>query len=85
MLERATILSMLNYQYLRLLVSEDGIKPLFWTVAKGRLLVAAEMKNFRRATGVKFERHVRCIAASSYEIGYATTFQNTEKVTFQKI
>ncbi|ERF74817.1 hypothetical protein EPUS_03201 [Endocarpon pusillum Z07020] len=56
-----------------------GIKPLFWTVAEGRLLVAAEMKAFKSIAGVKFEWDVRSIADGSTNFGYATTFKNIEK------
>jgi asparagine synthetase B (glutamine-hydrolysing) len=36
-----------DFKGMVLMVIRFGIKPLFWTVAKGRLLVAAEMKAFK--------------------------------------
>lgn len=59
-----------------------GIKPLFWTVAEGRLLVAAEMKAFKPINGARFEWDVRSIADGSYNFGHSTTFKNIEKASF---
>lgn len=64
---------------LQLIEFRYGIKPLFWTVAEGRLLVAAEMKAFKSIAGVRFEWDVRSIADGSPNFGYATTFKNIEK------
>jgi hypothetical protein len=63
-----------------LISSRYGIKPLFWTVAEGRLLVAAEMKAFKPIHGATFEWDLRSIADGSYNFGCNTTFKNIEKV-----
>ncbi len=66
---------------LQLIQFRYGIKPLFWTVTEGRLLVAAEMKAFKSIAGVQFEWDVRSIADGSINFGHATTFKNIEKAT----
>lgn len=71
-----------DFKGMVLMVIRFGIKPLFWTVAKGRLLVAAEMKAFKPLDGFNFEWDVRSIADGSYNIGYSTTFKNIEKARF---
>ena len=58
-----------------------GIKPLFWTVQDGRLLVAAEMKAFL-PLGWAPEWHVRSIADAAFDIGAGTIFKGVQKVLF---
>lgn len=71
--------NLLDPWVLQLIEFRYGIKPLFWTVTEGRLLVAAEMKAFKPIAGVKFEWDVRSIADGSTNFGYTTTFKNIEK------
>jgi asparagine synthetase B (glutamine-hydrolysing) len=68
-----------GFKVMVLMVIRFGIKPLFWTVANGRLLVAAEMKAFKPLNGFNFEWDVRSIADGSYNIGCSTIFKNIEK------
>jgi len=56
-----------------------GIKPLFWTVQNGELLVAAEMKAFL-PLGWKPEWDVKSIVGGDFQIGNATVFKNVQKV-----
>lgn len=56
-----------------------GIKPLFWTVQDGQLLVAAEMKAFL-PLGWKPEWDMRSVADGGYQVGSATFFNGVQKV-----
>ena len=56
-----------------------GIKPLFWTVQDGQLLVAAEMKAFL-PFGWKPEWDMRSVTDGGYQIGSATFFKDVQKV-----
>ena len=56
-----------------------GIKPLFWTVQNGQLLVAAEMKALL-PLGWKPEWDMRSIVDGGYQIGSATYFKGVQKV-----
>lgn len=66
---------------IRLTLLRYGIKPLFWTVADGRLLVAAEMKAFIPIDGVKFEWDVRSIIDGGVGFAFTTHFKGIEKVS----
>lgn len=56
-----------------------GIKPLFWTVVGGELLVAAEMKALK-PLGWKPEWNIKAIIDGSFQIGPTTIFKNVQKV-----
>ena len=56
-----------------------GIKPLFWTVQNGELLVAAEMKAFL-PLGWKPEWDVKSIVGGDFQIGNPTIFKRVQKV-----
>lgn len=56
-----------------------GIKPLFWTVVDGRLLVASEMKAFL-PLGWKPEWDVRSLFDAGWVIDARTTFKGVQKV-----
>ena len=58
-----------------------GIKPLFWTMLDGELLVAAEIKAFL-PLGWKPEWDVKSIIGGDYQIGNATIFKNVLTVRF---
>lgn len=57
-----------------------GIKPLFWTVQNGELLVAAEMKAFL-PLGWRPEWDVRSIVGGDFQIGNSTIFKGVQKVS----
>lgn len=57
-----------------------GVKPLFWTVIDGKLLVASEMKAFL-PLGWKPEWDVRSIVSAGWVIDSRTTFKGVEKVS----
>jgi len=56
-----------------------GIKPLFWTVQKGRLLVAAEMKAFL-PLGWEPEWDVRSLKDAGWGHDTRTVFEDVQKV-----
>ncbi|KAJ9609340.1 hypothetical protein H2200_005667 [Cladophialophora chaetospira] len=56
-----------------------GIKPLFWTLQNGELLVAAEMKAFL-PLGWKPEWEVKSVVGGDFQIGSQTIFKNVQKV-----
>ncbi len=56
-----------------------GIKPLFWTIQDGELLLAAEMKAFL-PLGWKPEWDVKSIVGGDFQIGNSTIFKNVQKV-----
>jgi asparagine synthase (glutamine-hydrolysing) len=56
-----------------------GIKPLFWTIQNGELLVAAEIKAFL-PLGWKPEWDVKSIVGGDFQIGNLTIFKNVQKV-----
>lgn len=56
-----------------------GIKPLFWTVFDGELLVAAETKALK-ALGWKPEWNIKAIVDGSFQIGPTTIFKNVLEV-----
>jgi asparagine synthase (glutamine-hydrolysing) len=56
-----------------------GIKPLFWTVQEGRLLVAAEAKAFL-GMGWKPRWDVTAIMEGLWQIGERTLFEGVHKV-----
>ena len=56
-----------------------GIKPLFWTIQNGELLIAAEMKAFL-PLGWKPEWDVKSIVGSDFQIGNQTIFKKVQKV-----
>ena len=56
-----------------------GIKPLFWTIVDGRLLVAAEAKAFL-PLGWKPEWDVRAFVDESWHFGCRTLFKGVQKV-----
>ncbi|KAK5951667.1 hypothetical protein OHC33_007346 [Knufia fluminis] len=56
-----------------------GIKPLFWTVQEGELLVAAEMKAFL-PLGWKPEWDIKSIVGGDFQIASATIFKGVQKV-----
>ncbi len=56
-----------------------GIKPLFWTIVDGELLVAAEMKAFL-PLGWKPEWDIKSIVDGSFQIGTGTIFKGVQKV-----
>ncbi|KAK6208952.1 hypothetical protein LQW54_006700 [Pestalotiopsis sp. IQ-011] len=56
-----------------------GVKPLFWTVVDGRLLVAAEIKAFL-ALGWKPEWDVDSIVLNSCYVGENTIFENVHRL-----
>ena len=56
-----------------------GIKPLFWTVVDGRLLIAAEAKAFL-PLGWKPEWDVRAFADEGWYTGCCTLFKRVQKV-----
>lgn len=58
-----------------------GVKPLFWTVVDGRLLVAAEIKAFL-ALGWKPEWDLDSIVLNSCYVGENTIFKNVYRVCF---
>ena len=55
------------------------IKPLFWTVVDGRLLIAAEAKAFL-PLGWKPEWDVRALVDGSWHFGCRTLFKGVQKV-----
>ncbi|KAK5265284.1 hypothetical protein LTR96_009186 [Exophiala xenobiotica] len=57
-----------------------GIKPLFWTIQNGDLLVAAEIKAFL-PLGWKPEWDVKSIVGGDFQIGNPTIFKNVQKVS----
>lgn len=59
-----------------------GIKPLFWTVVNGELLVAAEMKALI-PLGLRPEWNVPAIIDGSHQIGPTTILKNVQKVDGQ--
>ncbi len=56
-----------------------GIKPLFWTIQNGELLLAAEMKAFL-PLGWKPEWDVKSIVGGDFQIGNQTIFKKVQKV-----
>ena len=56
-----------------------GIKPLFWTIQNGELMLAAEMKAFL-PMGWKPEWDVKSIAGGDFQIASATIFKGVQKV-----
>lgn len=56
-----------------------GIKPLFWTMQNGELLVAAEMKAFL-PLGWKPEWDVKSIIGGDFQIANSTVFKRVQKV-----
>lgn len=56
-----------------------GIKPLFWTINDGELLVAAEIKAFL-PMGWKPEWDVKSIVGGDFQIASATIFRGVQKV-----
>ena len=56
-----------------------GIKPLFWTIIDGELLVAAGMKAFL-PLGWQPEWHIKSIIDVGFQIGPKTIFKNVQKV-----
>ena len=56
-----------------------GIKPLFWTIADGRLLVAAEAKAFLPLRW-KPEWDVRALMDEGWQFGCRTLFKGVQKV-----
>ncbi|KAK4936395.1 hypothetical protein LTR10_022721 [Elasticomyces elasticus] len=59
-----------------------GIKPLFWTVQDGELLVAAEVKAFL-PLGWKPEWDVKSIVGGDFQIGNSTIFKRVKKVRWE--
>lgn len=57
-----------------------GIKPLFWTVQQGRLLVAAEIKAFIPLGWTKREWDVRSILDAGWNHDERTIFRGISKV-----
>lgn len=57
-----------------------GVKPLFWTMIDGKLLVASEMKAFL-PLGWKPEWDVRSIVSAGWVIDSRTIFKGVEKVS----
>ena len=55
------------------------MKPLFWTVQKGRLLVAAEMKAFL-PLGWHPEWDVRSLVEGGWNFDDRTIFKNVQKI-----
>jgi asparagine synthase (glutamine-hydrolysing) len=56
-----------------------GIKPLFWTIVNGRLLLAAEAKAFL-PLGWEPEWDVRSLADDGWHFGCRTLFKGVQKV-----
>lgn len=56
-----------------------GIKPLFWTVQNGELMLAAEMKAFL-PLGWKPEWDVKSIVGGDFQIASATIFKGVQRV-----
>lgn len=56
-----------------------GIKPLYWTMQDGELMVAAEMKALV-PLGWKPEWDINNIVDGGYQIGTGTIFKNVQKV-----
>jgi asparagine synthase (glutamine-hydrolysing) len=56
-----------------------GIKPLFWTIQNGRLLVAAEAKAFR-GLGWQPQWDVKSLLNGKWNNGECTLFQDVQKV-----
>ena len=56
-----------------------GIKPLFWTIVDGRLLVASEMKAFL-PLGWEPEWDIKSVVDGSFQIGSGTIFKGVQKV-----
>lgn len=56
-----------------------GIKPLFWTIQDGEMLVASEMKAFL-PLGWKPEWDVKSIVGGDFQIASATIFKKVQKV-----
>lgn len=56
-----------------------GIKPLFWTVEKGRVLLAAEIKAFLPLTA-EFEWDVKSIIEAGWNFDDRTLFKDVKKV-----
>lgn len=75
-------LCLYDERYQMFLVARDryGIKPLFWTIVDGRLLVAAEIKAFL-ALGWKAEWDVRSIKDGEWNYGSRTLFKGVYKVS----
>lgn len=57
-----------------------GIKPLFWTVVDGKLLIASEMKAFL-PFGWKPEWDVRSLVDAGWAVDTRTQFKGVEKVS----
>jgi asparagine synthase (glutamine-hydrolysing) len=57
-----------------------GIKPLFWTIVNGKLLVAPEIKAFL-ALGWKPEWDTDSVASNSCFVGTQTVFKGVQKVS----
>ena len=60
-----------------------GIKPLFWTIQDGELLVAAEMKALV-PLGWKPEWDVDNILNGGFQVGSGAVFKNVQKVCVLK-
>ena len=56
-----------------------GIKPLFWTIVDGRLLIAAEAKAFL-PLGWKPQWDVRALVDGSWQFGCQSLFSGVQKV-----
>ena len=56
-----------------------GIKPLFWTIVDGELLVAAEMKAFL-PLGWTPEWDIKSVVDGSFQISAGTIFKGVQKV-----
>ncbi|KAM4057774.1 asparagine synthase domain-containing protein [Hirsutella rhossiliensis] len=56
-----------------------GIKPLFWTIVEGRLLMAAEAKAFL-PLGWRPQWDVRALVDDSWQLGSRTLFRGVQKV-----
>ncbi|KAK6371542.1 hypothetical protein LTS17_008793 [Exophiala oligosperma] len=61
-----------------------GIKPLFWTIQAGQLLVAAEMKAFL-PMGWKPEWDVNSIVGGHFQIGSPTIFKKIQKLCLRTL
>lgn len=59
-----------------------GVKPLFWTIVNGELLVAAEMKALI-PLGLRPEWNVPAIIDGSCQIAPTTVLKNVQKVGWQ--
>lgn len=56
-----------------------GIKPMFWTIVDGNLLIAAEAKGFL-PLGWKPEWDVRALVDESWQFGCRSLFRDVQKV-----